>query len=137
MKTTNSVILSKAKNLIQSMSYRPFTLLRVTLQGLLQEPLFTVLHCFTSLQDEALYVSIFSMKPIKYMRHARNRMRWHRITEVEVESALQNPEFLEPSVEQRLNAWIKTSDKFLRVTYKDETDRFLVITAVKKKKGWR
>ena len=77
------------------------------------------------------------MKTIKYMRHARNRMRWHRITEAEVESALQNPEFLEPSVENRLNAWIKTSDKFLRVTYKEEIDRFMVITAVKKKKGWR
>lgn len=77
------------------------------------------------------------MKQIKYMRHARNRMRWHRITEAEVESALQVPEFLEPSVENRSNAWIKTSDKFLRVTYKEEADRLLVITAVKKKKGWR
>jgi hypothetical protein len=27
--------------------------------------------------------------------------------------------------------------KFLRVTYKEEIDRFLVVTAVKKKKGWR
>ena len=32
---------------------------------------------------------------------------------------------------------MKTSDKFLRVTYKEENDRFLVISAVKKKKGWR
>jgi hypothetical protein len=72
---------------------------------------------------------------IKYTRHAKNRMRWHRIEESEVESAVQKPEFLEPSIEGRLNAWIKTSDKFLRVTYKEEGDKF--ITAVKKKKGWR
>ena len=77
------------------------------------------------------------MKAIRYLRHAKNRMRWHKITESEVESAIQEPEYLEPSTEGRFNGWIKTSDKFLRVTYKEETDRFLVITAVKKKKGWR
>lgn len=64
-------------------------------------------------------------------------MRGHKITESEVESAIQKPEFLESSIEGRFNAWIKTSDKFLRVTYKEEIDRFLVVTAVKKKKGWR
>lgn len=63
-------------------------------------------------------------------------MRWHRITETEVESAIQKPEFLEPPIEGRFNVWIKTSDKFLRLTYKEETERILVITAVKKKKGW-
>ncbi|OGW06391.1 MAG: hypothetical protein A2W77_04940 [Nitrospinae bacterium RIFCSPLOWO2_12_39_16] len=80
---------------------------------------------------------IQKMKFIKYTRHAKNRMRWHKITENEVESAIQKPEFLEPSIESRLNAWIKTSDKFLRVTYKEEVDKFVIITAVKKKKGWR
>ncbi len=64
-------------------------------------------------------------------------MRWHKIIEVEVELAIKQPEYLEPSTEGRLNAWIKTSDKFLRVTYKEETDRYVIITSVKKKKGWR
>ncbi len=77
------------------------------------------------------------MKPVRYTRHARNRMRWHKLAEAEVELTIQKPEFLEPSFEGRFNAWIKISDKFLRVTYKEEADRFLVITAVKKKKGWR
>lgn len=77
------------------------------------------------------------MKVIKYTRHAKNRMRWRRIEESEVESAIHKPEFLESSVEDRFNIWTKTSDKFLRVTYKEEADSFLVITAVKKKKGWR
>ena len=80
---------------------------------------------------------ILLMKPIKYVRHARNRMRLHRIIEKEVESALQNPEHLEPSAEGRLNAWTETSGKFLRVTYKEEGDNFLVISAVKKRNGWR
>jgi hypothetical protein len=77
------------------------------------------------------------VKPIIYTRHAKNRMRWHRIIETEVESALKAPEFLETSVENRLNAWVKISDKFLRVTYKEEGDRLLVISSVKKNKGWR
>jgi len=80
---------------------------------------------------------ILIMKIVKYTRHAKNRMRWHRITEEEVESAIQKPDFLETSIEGRFNAWIKTSDKFLKVTYKEEKDRLLVITTVKKKKGWR
>ena len=77
------------------------------------------------------------MKEIKYLRHARNRMRWRHITEAEVDKTIKQPEFLETSVEGRFNAWIKTSDKFLRVTYREESNKYLVITAVKKKKGLR
>ncbi len=77
------------------------------------------------------------MKPKKYTRHAKNRMRMHNITEAEVEAALEKPDFAEPSVDGRVNAWKETGGKFLRVTYKDEPARILVVTAVKKKKGWR
>ena len=77
------------------------------------------------------------MKKFKYLRHAKNRMRWHLISEVEVESAIKKPDFFEPSTEGRFNAWVKASEKFLRVTYKEEPDRYIIITAVKKKKGWR
>jgi hypothetical protein len=76
------------------------------------------------------------MKTVKYLRHARNRMRRHEISEAEVESTIENPEFMEPSIEGRINAWKEISAKFLRVTYKEETDGILVITAVKKRKGW-
>jgi len=64
-------------------------------------------------------------------------MRLHVITEDEIESAIQKPEFLEPSMEGRLNAWVETSGKFLRVTYKETDDALWVITAVKKRKKWR
>ena len=60
---------------------------------------------------------IFLVKTIKYTRHARNRMRLHRITESEVELAIRKPEHPEPSVEGRSNAWMEASGKFLRVTY--------------------
>ena len=64
-------------------------------------------------------------------------MRLHVITEDEIESAIQKPEFLEPSMEGRVNAWVETSGKFLRVTYKETDDALWVITAVKKRKKWR
>ena len=31
----------------------------------------------------------------------------------------------------------EVSEKYLRVTHKQESDKILVITVVKKKKGWR
>ncbi len=61
----------------------------------------------------------------------------HGITEDEVELAIKKPEHLEASAEDRFNAWIETSGKFLRVTYKEKEDRFLIISAVKKRKRWR
>jgi len=77
------------------------------------------------------------MKPIVISRHAKNRMRWRRIAENEIEAAIRKPEFIEPSVEGRLNAWIETAGIFLRVTYTENADNIIVITAVKKRKGWR
>ena len=53
------------------------------------------------------------MKPIRYVRHARNRMRLYDISEAEVEMAIQDPECLEHSRESRLNAWKELSGRFL------------------------
>lgn len=61
----------------------------------------------------------------------------HGITEAEIELSIKKPEHLEPSIEGRSNAWIETSGKFLRVTYKEKEDKFLIISAVKKRKKWR
>jgi len=98
--------------------------------------------CFTysflfKLQLNVASGILLAMKPVRYMRHARNRMRLHAITENEIESAIRKPEFLEPLIEGRWNAWIETSGKFLRVTYKEMDDALWVITAVKKMKKWR
>lgn len=76
------------------------------------------------------------LKPIKFTRHAKNRIRLHKITEFEIETTINKPDFVEPSSGGKLNAWKKTSEKYLRVTYKEEPANNLVITAVKKKKGW-
>ncbi len=62
--------------------------------------------------------------------------RMHGIIETEIDAAVEKPDFTGPSIDGRINAWKKIGDKFLRVTYRDEPARILVITAVKKKKGW-
>jgi len=77
------------------------------------------------------------MKPIKYTRHAKNRMRWRRIPKTEVATAIASPDFEEPASENRRNVWTKLSDKYLRVTYEESEEIILIVTAVHKKKGWR
>lgn len=77
------------------------------------------------------------MKAIRYTRHAKNRMRWHKVSEAEVESAILSPDFVESSSETLLNAWKRLTARFLRVTYTEKNEELLIITAVKKKKGWR
>ena len=89
------------------------------------------------MQPKHLFDIILVVKPIKYTRHARNRMRLHRISENEIELAIKEPAYLEPSIEGRFNSWLETSGKFLRVTYNEDENGFLVISAVRKKKGWR
>lgn len=77
------------------------------------------------------------MKTIKYSRHAKNRMRMRNISDVEINLAIEEPDFTESSADGRVNVWKRSADKFLRVTYKEVVDKVVIITAVKKKKGWR
>jgi hypothetical protein len=64
-------------------------------------------------------------------------MRWRRISESEIESAMLVPDFVEPFLGTRLNAWKKISEKHLRVTHFEAEEETVVLTAVKRKKGWR
>lgn len=74
------------------------------------------------------------MKPLRYTRHARNRMRWYRITEPAVERCVGSPEWVEQSVAGRVNAWREANDKFLRVTYREEVAAIVIIPAVLKRR---
>lgn len=59
------------------------------------------------------------------------------ISDVEINLAIEEPDFTESSADGRVNVWKRSADKFLRVTYKEVVDKVVIITAVKKKKGWR
>ena len=60
-------------------------------------------------------------------------MRWHRIDDHLVERAVRNPGWEESIGSGRINAWIAVGERFLRVTYREEPDRLVVITAVFKR----
>lgn len=77
------------------------------------------------------------MKPIKFDRHARRRMKEREITEEEAEITIKEPEFTEPSVKGRTNAFKFIGVRFLRVTFKEEPDHILVITITMRKKPFR
>lgn len=79
------------------------------------------------------------VKPIRLTRHARNRMRWHGITEDLVAQALERPDWEEASVHGRTNRWKQIGERFLRVTCRESTDWLVVISAVFKRRrprGW-
>jgi hypothetical protein len=65
------------------------------------------------------------MKPIKYDRH---------VIEDEVKSAIEDPDFLEQSIKGCLNAFKFTSGRYLRVTFKEESDHIFIITVTIRKK---
>ncbi len=77
------------------------------------------------------------MKPIKYDRHAKRRMRDRHVIEDEVKSAIQDPDFLEQSIKGRLNAFKFVNGRYLRVTFKEEPEHILIITATIRKKPFK
>lgn len=77
------------------------------------------------------------MKSIKFDRHARRRMKERGITDTEAETVIKEPEYTEPSVKGRINAFKFIGNRFLRVTFKEEPDHFLVITVTMRKKSFR
>jgi hypothetical protein len=70
-------------------------------------------------------------------RHAKRRMKERKVTDKEIESVLENPDYSEKSIKQRYNAFKWLNGRYLRITYKEELDHTLVITAVIRKKPFR
>jgi hypothetical protein len=71
---------------------------------------------------------------IRYARHAKRRMKERDVSENEVETVIQNPDYSEQSVKGRINSFKFLSGRYLRVTYKNDDDQILVITATIRKK---
>lgn len=77
------------------------------------------------------------MKFIRYDRHAKRRMKEREITEEEAEIAINNPDYIEPSIKGRKNAYKFIGSRFLRVTFKEEPENILVITVTIRKKPFK
>lgn len=77
------------------------------------------------------------MKLIKYVRHAKRRMKEREVTEEEVEITIKEPEYIEPSIKGRKNVYKFINNRFLRVTLKEELSHILVITVTIRKKPFK
>jgi len=70
----------------------------------------------------------FHMKPIRYDRHAKKRMKDRTVDEEETEYTIEHPDSLVESIKGRMNAFKFINGRYLRVTFKEEADHILVIT---------
>lgn len=77
------------------------------------------------------------MKFTMYDRHAKRRMKEREVTEEEAEMAINNPDYIEPSVKGRKNAYKFIGSRFLRVTFKEEPENILVITVTVRKRPFK
>lgn len=77
------------------------------------------------------------MKPIRFDRHSKRRMKEREIKEEEAEITINKPEYTEQSVKGRTNAFKFIGGRFLRVTFKEEPDYILVITVTMRKKPFK
>ena len=73
------------------------------------------------------------MATIIYTRHARSRMRQHRISIDNVVETIAAPDQLLPGVKNRYNALKRIGNKIIRVTWVKENDRIVIITVSPRK----
>ena len=68
------------------------------------------------------------MKIVYFSHHAISRMRLYDIKQEWVVLTIYEPEKIIPSIKGRYNAFRRSGDKILRVTYSEEALRYVVIT---------
>ena len=67
---------------------------------------------------------------IAFSRHAIRQMKWRKITEKEVKSAIDKPDKLVDTIKGRKNAFKIIGGRSLKITYKQEEGALNVITAI-------
>lgn len=69
---------------------------------------------------------------IRFSRHARRQIKWRKIPEHDVITAIKKPDDLEDTIKGRKNAFKNIENKLLRVTYRKYEDDIIIITALVK-----
>lgn len=69
---------------------------------------------------------------IYFSRHAKKQMKWRKISEGEVNNTILYPEAIEDSVKKRKNAFKHIGNKWLKVTFVQESNKITVVTAIDK-----
>lgn len=70
---------------------------------------------------------------IVFSRHARRQMRWREISEEEVKLALSAYDEMEDSVKGRKNVFKLIGKRYIKVIFKEEDGKYVVITALVKR----
>ena len=71
---------------------------------------------------------------IYFSRHAGRQMKWRDIDEKEVAETIEFPEKVEDASNDRKNAFKQIGKKWLKVTFRRESDMVVIITAIDKNK---
>ena len=71
---------------------------------------------------------------IIFSRHAKRQIKWRKITEEEVKHTLSDYDKIEDSIKGRKNAFKKIGTRLIKVTFKEENNRIIVITALVREK---
>lgn len=77
------------------------------------------------------FQKIHLSKPIKFTRHARNRMCWRKISQQEIEIALKNPDRVN-RIDDKFSCFKYIQDKNIKVIFVIENDQIVVISAFDK-----
>ena len=67
---------------------------------------------------------------IAFDRHAKRRMKWRGISAEEIKVVLEKPDKIEKSYHDKMNAFKIMGRRKIRVTYKIEPNRIIVISVV-------
>ena len=71
-------------------------------------------------------------KPVYFVRHAKNRMRWRNISKEEVIRVLDSPEKVVDDIKNRKNAFRMVAQRYLKVTFVEEEGTIVVLSVVEK-----
>ena len=72
------------------------------------------------------------MEKIYFSRHAKRQMKWRKISEEEVKNTISSPEKTEDSIKGRKNAYKHINEKWIKVTFKDDYDKIIIVTVIDK-----
>jgi len=77
---------------------------------------------------------VFEEMKIYFSRHTRRQMKWREVAEDEIKDTILYHEDIEDSTKGRKNAFKHIGNKWLKVTFKQEVDKIIVITVIDKNK---
>ena len=70
-----------------------------------------------------------------FSRHARRRLQLARLTPADAMTAYEQATTIRESIKGRWNAWAQIGGRWLRVTYRPEGDRIVIITVTVRRRG--